>query len=370
MRVLVLCKRRYTGKDLLSDRYGRLYELPKALASFGHQVAGLALSYRLGDPIGDSLPPKDVVDWHAGYALPWPPTYLRQLEKLVQRFDPEMVWASSDVLHVILADRLAVRMGLPLVIDLYDDYEAFGLARLPGLTLRYRRACARADALTVVTHSLGKIMATRLSRPVPVNIIGNGVAPGSFRMRSKPEARTRLGLPQDCVLIGSAGALDASRGVQHLVNAFQRIRQDRTDTRLVLAGPRDRAFRPSGIEGIIDLGVLPHEEMPWLFSALDVGVVCNRDSKFGRACYPMKLAEMIACGVPVVAASVGDVPRILAYREQCLYSPDDSVQLAQRVRSQITNPMRADPESVPTWHELGQLLSRTLESVSAARDRR
>ena len=33
MRVLVLCKRQYTGRDLLDHRYGRLHALPVGLAA-------------------------------------------------------------------------------------------------------------------------------------------------------------------------------------------------------------------------------------------------------------------------------------------------------------------------------------------------
>ena len=46
MRILVLTKRQYMGKDLLDDRFGRFRELPLELARLGHQVHGLCLSYR------------------------------------------------------------------------------------------------------------------------------------------------------------------------------------------------------------------------------------------------------------------------------------------------------------------------------------
>jgi hypothetical protein len=46
MKILVLNKRQYMGKDLLDDRFGRFWELPLELARLGHEVRGLALSYR------------------------------------------------------------------------------------------------------------------------------------------------------------------------------------------------------------------------------------------------------------------------------------------------------------------------------------
>jgi teichuronic acid biosynthesis glycosyltransferase TuaC len=40
MKILVLTKRQYMGKDLLDDRFGRFRELPLELARLGHEVIG------------------------------------------------------------------------------------------------------------------------------------------------------------------------------------------------------------------------------------------------------------------------------------------------------------------------------------------
>ena len=45
MKILLLTKRQYTNKDLLDDRFGRLWVLPHAWAQGGHEVLGLCLSY-------------------------------------------------------------------------------------------------------------------------------------------------------------------------------------------------------------------------------------------------------------------------------------------------------------------------------------
>lgn len=46
MRIAVFWKRRYMGQDVISDRYARLYELPRGLAELGHEVRVFCLSYR------------------------------------------------------------------------------------------------------------------------------------------------------------------------------------------------------------------------------------------------------------------------------------------------------------------------------------
>ena len=45
MRVLVLTKRQYMSKDLITDRFGRFREIPLALSQKGHKVFGVCLSY-------------------------------------------------------------------------------------------------------------------------------------------------------------------------------------------------------------------------------------------------------------------------------------------------------------------------------------
>ena len=45
MNILVVCKRRYTGHDLLKDRFGRLYHFPRIWADKGHQVDIIAADY-------------------------------------------------------------------------------------------------------------------------------------------------------------------------------------------------------------------------------------------------------------------------------------------------------------------------------------
>ena len=66
MKILVLTKRRYMGKDLLDDRFGRFRELPLELARLGHQVRGLCLSYR----------PRNEIRRHRRHRLAGRPSYL------------------------------------------------------------------------------------------------------------------------------------------------------------------------------------------------------------------------------------------------------------------------------------------------------
>jgi glycosyltransferase involved in cell wall biosynthesis len=335
MRILVLAKRQYMSKDLLDDRYGRLFELPSALAARGHDVSALIWSYRRR---GASFRVDAGVRWWSEDLLPFPWAHGQRLMKLVAQTRPQVIWSSLDAIHVIRAVRLGRKLGIPVVADLYDDYESYGLTSALNLSQALRRACSKASGLSVISRTLAETLRTRSPGVGTMSVIGNGVPEGFSARSSRDEARRHLGLPLDTALIGTAGALDASRGIDDLLQAFMQLRRRRANVRLVLAGPRDRKTSEAitATDGVIDLGTMAHDQVPWLYTALDVGVVCNRDSTFGRACHPQKLVEMVACGLPAVVAAVGDAARLLG--DANLYPPGDALALADRLEQQIDAP--------------------------------
>lgn len=364
MRVLVVCKRQYTGKDLVDDRFGRLYELPFGLASQGDEVRICALSYRRRRGADAGCFEGTSLEWRSLNALPMGlALHGLWLDEVNAGWRPDVVWASADMLQAVLAARWAKRHGIPLVIDLYDNYESFGLSRLPGLAAAFRSACSQATALTVVSDPLAEYVRTTYRPPCQVTTVVNGVRGDLFRPRDKVRARSALGLPQGARLVGTAGALTANRGISDLFDAFEMLSRCDEQLWLVHAGPTDRTAR-RGLPRVIDLGMLPQQCVPDLLGALDVGVVCNRDSAFGRYCFPLKLHEMLSMRIPVVAAAVGDVSRVLALHPECLYAPGDVAMLAERIAEQLSAPSAPEIDS-PAWQDCAGLLRGALVAARA-----
>lgn len=361
MRVLVLCKRQYTGRDLIDDHYGRLWELPVSLAKFGYDVRVLATSYRQRDEVNKV---EDGVLWQSVNLLPSPFKLWSLQRKIAQEFSPDLIFASSDAFQLLAGQKLARRMKIPAVLDLYDDYEAFGLTRIPGMKSALRAACRSAAHVISISHSLANQLEIRGVRREKITVIGNGVPDGFSADVSKVEARKILGLPgEDVVLWGTAGALDASRGIQDFFKAYACLKESLPGAKLVLAGPRSRQIESAFPEGTIDLGKLAHAQVALLFRALDVGIICNRDSAFARACHPMKLVEMAACGLPVVCAAVGDAKILLKDVPYSLFSPADVTALAQNIRAQTQHPHLPPLELAQRWQDLGASLAGVFQSV-------
>ena len=358
MKILVVCKRQYTGKDVLDDRFGRLYELPEGLAQLGNDVRAAVLSYRSR---GDAhVASKAGVEWHSRDTWPLASWGLDDwLDEVCRGWRPDVVWTSSDMWCVLAAARWAQRRSLPYVADLYDNYESFGLSRWPGLRDQFVGACREASALTVVSQTLAEYV-EQVYQPIgAVHFVGNGVLGELFRPQSRRNARAVLGMPQQVPIVGTAGALARDRGIVDLFDAFTILANRRSDVLFAVAGRRDGPSRKLGHARMIDLGELPQAQVPTLLAALNVGVVCNRDTAFGRYCFPLKLYEMLAMRIPVVAASLGDVQTLLSAHQECLYPAGDAITLADRLEQQLLTP--AAPElSVPNWCDNARALEAVL----------
>jgi len=284
IKILVLTKRQYTNKDLLDDQFGRLRELPLELAFKQHKVSGLCLSYqnkregRISDgPVGwESI--------NAGLLkIPGLIRFSRRASQLAANADT--IWACSDSIYGIIGYLLASKYRIPLVFDLYDNFEYFLTARLPVIKQLYRRAIRKSQAVTCVSRPLARLV-TSYGKNEGVFVIENGVRKDLFKPMDKKTCRESLRLPQHVRLVGTAGALYDNRGIQFLFNAFDILRAKYPDLHLALAGPRNIPIPLD--DRVHDIGLLPLEKVPLFMNALDIAIVCNRENTFRKVLFPPK----------------------------------------------------------------------------------
>lgn len=358
MRIAYLCKRRYMAKDVVLDRYARLYEIPRQLALLGHEVEAFCLAY--SSSIADLDVQHDVPagrlrwrsrNWGRAIAprlIGYPLRLLRQLSG----FDPDLVIAASDIPHVALGAWLARKLRRPFVADLYDNFEGFGQARIPGMVPALRRAVRSADVVLTTSDPLRRLVAGEYGATGEIIAMPSSVDTAVFHPREKLAARERLGLPVDALLVGTAGGLYRDKGIGVLYEAWEVLSKRRPDVHLVLAGPHDPAFPPPAGERVHALGLLRHGRVAELFCALDVGAICVLDTPFGRYCFPQKAYEMLACGLPFAAADIGALGDLLKqWHDSCLYRSDDPEALAVCIERQLAQAF-VPPLPVDDWSEL------------------
>lgn len=77
-------------------------------------------------------------------------------------------------------------------------------------------------------------------------------------------------------------------------------------THLILIGPREAEVRGVGSVDVELMGYVSYEQIPDLLQSASLAVVPLEDSLVGRSKQSVKLLELMAAGVPIVAADVGD----------------------------------------------------------------
>jgi len=368
MRVVVLSKRQYTNKDVIDDRYGRLWEIPMALARQGHEVICVCLSYQSKKEGAEEVTDSD------GNSVRWISVnlgvfklfgllkYYFLIRKIIKDVRPDVVWSCSDTIYTVLGHYFSKRFKCSSVADLYDNFEYFGSYQVPILRSRYRKAVRESDGVSCVSESLSRHLAASYGRVKPTAVITNAVDSSVFRPMDKAECRRKLGLPQDAVLIGSAGDISNYRGADMMYRAFSDSTSEFNGAHLAVAGYRTPDTRIAAAENIHDLGLLSPGDVPAFLNCLDVAVVYNRSSTFGDFCFPQKFYEMLACRVPVIAADVGELSYLLKHKPHLLYQDGDIHSFVAVMQRQLANRELLDLD-VPSWTDQAKSLQQLMQSV-------
>jgi len=346
------------NKDLIDDRYGRFREIPLALAQMGHRVKGLCLSYR---PKNEGRFNDGPVAWES---INLGSTKISGLRRFAKRAahcakSVDFIWAGSDSIYGIFGYKLSVKYSTPLIFDLYDNFEYYLAAKLPVIKQLYHHTVKKCSAVTCVSQPLAELVGT-YGRKENVVVLENAVRDDLFFSMDKKSCRADLRLPTNCQLIGTAGALEKNRGIQSLYGAFDILKDRYPDLHLVLAGPRKDNLPQT--DRIHDLGVLPLEKVPLLLNALDVAVICNRNSEFGKYCFPQKAAEIMACDVPLVAARVGSMAELFKDHPKWLFTPDNSHDLADAIEHRIGDRTTAY-RFANSWKDASEILENTFSDI-------
>ncbi len=184
----------------------------------------------------------------------------------------------------------------------HGEHCQFGEWETTGWRLWQRRFLYRfCRRIHTVSHDLaGKLAEYRLTRreiiPVP-----NGVDVQRFRPADKAEARARLGLAEDALVIGTCGRLVKSKRQDDLMRAFNQLAANHPRAFLLIVG--DGPYRPelevlrSSLEygdRIVLRGFTPQPER--IYPAMDLFVLPSLYEGLSNV-----LLEAMACGIPALA---------------------------------------------------------------------
>lgn len=358
MRIAFLSKRFYMGKDVVADRYGRLYQIPTCLARQGCSVISVVSDYysRRSSQTVESV--GDVI-WHI-VSVRSPLAWYRAACAACKEAD--VIIASSDCVHVVLAFRLARKFRKPVIMDLYDNYESFGLAKLPFMRSLFRHAIAVADGIICVGDQLASVVRKQIKPKGPVVTLNSTISPGDFYPIGRVGARAALGLPSGRALVGVCGGLDEKRGIDNVYRAIEQLWRQGSDVRLVLAGRVDPRSPPPSDSRVYVLGNLHLEDMNYFYNAVDLNILQYLDNEFGRFAYPQKLDEIISTGAPLIASDVGELKERFRKTPRVLYDSSRPDEIANAIKSALVEPVAYEARS-QDWNVVGVQLKSLLDTV-------
>jgi glycogen(starch) synthase len=245
-----------------------------------------------------------------------------RLRELVRAVRPDLIHAHSPVLNALPAIRVGREFAIPVVYEVRAFWEDaavdHGTSREWGLRYRASRwletqALRRAAHVTTICEGLKRDIVGRGVPPQRITVIPNAVDVGAFAFevaRDLALAR-QLGL-EGCTVVGFVGSFYAYEGLDLLVEAVARLRQRRTDVRLLLVGggPQEDALRlqvrQAGLaESVVFTGRVPHGQVPRYYSLIDVLAYPRKSMRLTELVTPLKPLEAMAQGQLLVASDVG-----------------------------------------------------------------
>ncbi|MGH7450039.1 MAG: glycosyltransferase family 4 protein, partial [bacterium] len=175
--------------------------------------------------------------------------------------------------------------------------------------------------------------------PERIEVIYNGIDMQPFLQPSRRCLRKEWGVPKDAPLLGFVGQLDKRKGIDVLLAAFDRIRREVPQARLVLAG---RGPLQEMIESEVrrqnwgDAIQLPGfiDDVVGVMQAIDILLLPSLWEGFG-----IVLIEAMAAGKPAISTDTSSMPEIIVDGQTgYLVPPGDTETLAKRTIELLQNP--------------------------------
>ncbi len=222
-------------------------------------------------------------------------------------------WAGAQLVHGhsvvagLAAWRIANWAGRPLVLTFHGSDLNVWPDRHPERLADLRSAIRAAAAVVTVSAALAARVAALADVEAIHLPLGSDHRLLAAAAVPHDEARDRLGLVDDRVVVLFVGNLLEEKGVRELADAIL-ARADRFLGVFVGDGP-ERGYgsaHPRAADSLSFRGMQPHDEVARYMSAADVLVLPSF-----REGLPTVLVEAGSLGLPVVASAVGGIPSLV-----------------------------------------------------------
>ena len=268
----------------------------------------------------------------------------RRLSRAIARVRPDLLHVHFGYTQVP-----AAFLGLPYVVTLHGDDiqgESTGSGGITGksrLGVMVTRILARRAARIIVLNEPMRRRLPPALQPRSV-VLGGGVDDGHFSPGPKAEARRRLGLKDDDLVIA-------------FVNSG---RQPTKRLDLALA-TRDELVARGRPARLLVAEQVPADEIQWHYRAADA-LLMTSDLEGSPTC----VKEALSCGTPVVSVAVGDVPDVVTTPEQGVIVERTPAALASGVETVVDRAPRERFSLLPSHLRASAVAGRLIDIYRSA----
>ena len=142
------------------------------------------------------------------------------------------------------------------------------------------------------------------------------------------------------------GQLEGAAHASRLIEAAPLVYSQTYNCQFLFAGGGEQlgALRKqaeeSPVRSILKIaGYISYDKIPAIVGAADICVACFDNNDAAKAKSPLKIAEYLAAGKPIVASNVGEAPWMI---ENCgiVTEPENPIELAEGILSYTADPNR------------------------------
>lgn len=271
--------------------------------------------------------------------------FRRGLAGLFHTVRPDLVFLDEEPWSLSAAQmaRLCRRYKIPLVVYTKQNI----LKRYPP-PFRWieRRTYETAAAILALSEEVRDVLRNKgYSGPCP--LLPHGCDLSLFFPAASDEKRAQLGL--EGLVIGYMGRLTQDKGLETLIEATALLHAEglKQVSLLIVGGGRHEAElkRLAAAEGLgercLFTGVAPHREAGSYLNCMDLFVLPSRTRPNWKEQFGRVIVEALACGVPVVGSSSGQIPYLIADTGGGLtFREGDANDLAAKLRLLAEDPAR------------------------------
>ncbi|MBI2107395.1 glycosyltransferase family 4 protein [Candidatus Woesearchaeota archaeon] len=242
---------------------------------------------------------------------------VKGMKKLLREIKPDVVHAHEPRQFITMLPAIYKKdIGYKLICDQHD-YDVFPTIKSKFMTYVIRRSICRfafkkADKIIAITPESRDFVKNvyGVKKEIIDSTLGADTSIFKFNIEKRKELRKRLGIKDKEVLLITAGHIGINKKLELLIEAFSKTKNSKL---LIVGGGngeyieelKELIIKLNVKDKVIFLGRISQSELPFYYSAADIGVWPSRAT--------ITIIEAMACKLTVIIPNINTVKHLVVY---------------------------------------------------------